>query len=281
MATNELMYGGVKIQARGEMLSLTDMWRAAGKPKHKDPAQWRRKEGADFIAHMESTMPDGHSGQKSDLIQSVNEGGTWNTWAHWQIGMSYAKYLSPAFHAWCNTVVKAYMEGEIVEPKPAYDEDHLKYVIGELEDHELPPHLAYLAGLSQATQDVFAVGKVLGFSKLDCVIASMLLVKNESPFIEGTCKRESKDVTTINGDALLSNAELAKRLGIKAASSDKSSITYLLYRAGLITKPRGRTLTPLGSKYGRIANRDGGTHLRWLDPDTANYLISWSKKNAR
>lgn len=280
MATNELMYDGVKIQARGEMLSLTDMWRAAKASDSQRPANWLQLESTQrLIREVLSDVGISYD----EAIQSLR-GNDAGTWAHWLIGMSYAKYLSPAFHVWCNKVVKAYMEGkfyEAPEPQPQEDPPELRYMLGEIEAHELPPHLAHFAGLSQATQDVFAVGKVLGFSKLDCVIASMLLVKSESPIIEGTCKRESKDVTTLNGDAMLSNAELAKRLGIKAASSDGSSITHLLYRAGLITKPRGRTLTPLGSRYGRIANQDGGTHLRWTDPDTANYLIKWSKKNAR
>ena len=34
--------------------------------------------------------------------------------AHWQIGIAYAKYLSPEFHVWCNTVVRDRMEGKLV-----------------------------------------------------------------------------------------------------------------------------------------------------------------------
>lgn len=107
MTDFSLIYNDHSINERGEMLSLTDMWRAAGALKNKDPAQWRRKEGASFIEYFESTMPTGHS----DLIQALNEGGEWNTWAHWQIGMAYAKYLSPEFHAWCNQKVRDHMEG--------------------------------------------------------------------------------------------------------------------------------------------------------------------------
>ena len=29
------------------------------------------------------------------------------TWAHWQLALAYARYLSPASHLWCNTVVRA------------------------------------------------------------------------------------------------------------------------------------------------------------------------------
>ena len=90
-----LVYRDVPIRDRGEMLSLTDMWRAAGEPASGRPADWRRKEGADFIDFVQGTMPGGHS----EVIQALNEGGQWNTWAHWQIGFAYAKYLSHEFHA--------------------------------------------------------------------------------------------------------------------------------------------------------------------------------------
>jgi hypothetical protein len=36
------------------------------------------------------------------------------TFAHWQIGLAYAKYLSPEFHMWCNEVVRERMEARSV-----------------------------------------------------------------------------------------------------------------------------------------------------------------------
>ncbi len=111
MALQNLVYQNHPINQRNDMLSLTDMWRAAGGDPNKRPADWTRKEGSSFIDYFKSTMPTGHSGENSDLIQAINEGGIWNTWAHWQIAMAYAKYLSPEFHAWCNEVVKSHMEG--------------------------------------------------------------------------------------------------------------------------------------------------------------------------
>lgn len=69
------------------MLSVTDVWRAAGGDDGKRPAQWLRLPTSDlFLEYIETTVGLSHS----DLIQSLNEGGTWNTWAHWQIGMAYA-----------------------------------------------------------------------------------------------------------------------------------------------------------------------------------------------
>lgn len=40
-----LDYNGAAIRDKGEMLSLTDMWRAAGSLDSKRPANWARKEG--------------------------------------------------------------------------------------------------------------------------------------------------------------------------------------------------------------------------------------------
>lgn len=106
-----LTYNGVAIRERDEMLSLTDMWKAAGGDDARRPANWARKEGADFIAHMEAVLnvPPGH-------IIRTERGRTGSTFAHWQIGLAYAKYLNPEFHMWCNTVVRGHMQGKL---KPA------------------------------------------------------------------------------------------------------------------------------------------------------------------
>lgn len=100
------LYQGTKIHERGEIISLTDMWKAAGKPEGKRPANWRRKEGAEFIAHIAATLnvPEGH-------IIFGERGRTGVTWAHWQPAMAYAEYLDVAFHAACTVIVRAHMEG--------------------------------------------------------------------------------------------------------------------------------------------------------------------------
>lgn len=103
------VYSGVTIRDKGEMLSLTDMWKAAGADPMHAPAQWQRLASAEeFIAHVEIIVGKSHN----NLIETKKRAGTW---AHWQIAMAYAKYLSPEFHMWCNEVVRAHMEGA---PKP-------------------------------------------------------------------------------------------------------------------------------------------------------------------
>lgn len=107
-AANELVplqFNGVGIHERGEMLSLTDMWRAAGGGDAKRPANWARKEGSNFIEHMESVLnvPHGH-------IITGARGRTGQTFGHWQVALAYAKYLSPEFHVACNVVIRDHME---------------------------------------------------------------------------------------------------------------------------------------------------------------------------
>lgn len=110
MATNSLQYQGQIINERDEMLSLTDMWRAAGGDDSKRPVDWLRLSTTqEFAGHISAVVGKSHD----ELIQTLrgNEAGTW---AHWQIGLAYAKYLSHEFHSWCNDIVRAHMEGRRV-----------------------------------------------------------------------------------------------------------------------------------------------------------------------
>ncbi len=106
-----LTYKGHGIQCDGETLCLTDMWRSAGADPSKRPVEWLRSKAAkDFVEHLEIMVGNSH------LLQTeMGRGGA--TFAHWQIGMAYAKYLSPEFHAWCNEVVRAKMQ---VAASPAF-----------------------------------------------------------------------------------------------------------------------------------------------------------------
>lgn len=51
------------------------------------------------------------------------------TYAHWQLGLAYAKYLSPEFHICCNTVVRERMEGKPAATQLVLDEQ-MKNAIG-------------------------------------------------------------------------------------------------------------------------------------------------------
>lgn len=113
----QLVYQGTLIRERDEMLSLTDMWRAGGSVDAKRPAEWLRQEATvQFIECIEASL---NVGQAHIIAGQRGRGGS--TFAHWQVALAYAKYLSPEFHMWCNSVVRAHMEAMArpkVEPWP-------------------------------------------------------------------------------------------------------------------------------------------------------------------
>ena len=111
------------IRDRGEMLSLTDMWRAGGEDASKRPVVWlKSKQATDFVAFLAETVGISHhsgTGVKNThygLVDTKSGGSSGGqTFAHWQIALAYAKYLSPAFHAACNVVIRERMEGRNVQ----------------------------------------------------------------------------------------------------------------------------------------------------------------------
>lgn len=101
-----LVYNGEVIRDRDEMLSITDMWRAQGADPAQQPTNWlSSQEAKRFIA----VFAEIHNPRISGVMTKKGKNG--GTWAHWQIALAYAKYLSPEFHMWCNTVVRDRMEG--------------------------------------------------------------------------------------------------------------------------------------------------------------------------
>ncbi len=81
MALLSLQYHEKPINQRGDLLSLTDMWRAAGSDPGKRPADWTRLPATiEFVSYICDVMGKSHD----DVIQTLrgNEAGTW---ARWQI----------------------------------------------------------------------------------------------------------------------------------------------------------------------------------------------------
>ena len=89
----------------GRMINLTEMWKAAGAVENRDPRIWRRREGRGFIADLALTLnvTQGH-------IIRGERGRGGSTWAHWQIALAYAKYLSHEFHRFVNEAFREWAE---------------------------------------------------------------------------------------------------------------------------------------------------------------------------
>lgn len=100
-------FSGVLVRRNDErMINLTEMWRAAGSPSEKNPNDWRSlPEARKFINHIGLRYNTGKSG-----IIRAERGRGKSTWAHWQIAVAYAKYLSPDFHAYVNEAFKEWAE---------------------------------------------------------------------------------------------------------------------------------------------------------------------------
>lgn len=106
-----LSFNGHAIRVEGEMTCLTDMWKANGSDDSQRPARWREQAATiQFIEFIEETVI---AKNDNECFRTVTGGPNQGTFAHWQIALAYAKYLSPAFHAWCNTVVRDHMSGTL------------------------------------------------------------------------------------------------------------------------------------------------------------------------
>jgi hypothetical protein len=106
-----LRYQGTLIRLRGAMLNLTDMWQAAGRPEHRRPSDWLLLEQTQRFRAYAGTHwteaddpvaanagPAGIWHIDTDGFVATVRGHQGGTWAHWQLALSYARYLSPPFH---------------------------------------------------------------------------------------------------------------------------------------------------------------------------------------
>jgi hypothetical protein len=112
MTATVLKFQDRLVRHRGEMVHLTDMWRAAGADDSKRPTDWLALSSArEFIDHIATVL----NAEISGIVIAERGGRDPATWAHWQIGFAYAKYLSPEIHAWMNNVVRAVMDGRVLD----------------------------------------------------------------------------------------------------------------------------------------------------------------------
>jgi hypothetical protein len=92
-------FHGIQIAFEGkEQVSLTDLWKAAGSPASQDVEHWFRNDSTHkFINSVAQKLNTPKSG-----VLKTKRGKSGGTWAHWQIALSYAQYLSPELHMFVN-----------------------------------------------------------------------------------------------------------------------------------------------------------------------------------
>jgi hypothetical protein len=131
---SSLSYQGTAIRLRGAMLNLTDMWQAAGRPDNRRPSDWLLLEETQrFRAYAGTHWTEvddpvranaglaGIGHLDTDGFVATVRGHQGGTWAHWQLALAYARYLSPPFHLWCNTVLRAAIERRDGPPAAGHD----------------------------------------------------------------------------------------------------------------------------------------------------------------
>ena len=188
------------------MLNLTDMWRAAGCPDNRRPSDWLLLEETQrFRAYADTHWTEadgpvrsnaGHAGiwhLDPDGFVATARGRHGGTWAHWQLALAYARYLSPPFHLWCNTVLRAAIERP--EGLPAAGHDPLLVYLAEhfqrLHDRfdTLERHAADLMFLQLSAQEL-VLGNRLEFTALGRSIITRVVAAEPFGGQCPCCRRE-------------------------------------------------------------------------------------------
>ncbi|MBM7322402.1 KilA-N domain-containing protein [Agrobacterium sp. S2] len=126
-AITPLSYNGHVITDKGDMLSLTDMWKANGSDPARQPSNWLASADAKRFIDALNVLEPGNSGVQT---KKGGRGIGGSSYGHWQIGMAYAKYLDPNFHMWCNIQVRAVMEGKAAGAIPTGVLDQIRRTEG-------------------------------------------------------------------------------------------------------------------------------------------------------
>ncbi|WP_339381856.1 KilA-N domain-containing protein [Dendronalium phyllosphericum] len=136
--SQELHYEGYLVHRRASdgLVSLTDMWKAAGQPANKSPRDWKRldktQELLENLAFGTGISPVRVKTQRSKLskaryitseilgiLETVKHGRHPATYGTPELAIDYAQILSAKFHQWTLTVLKERIEEE-VNPELAY-----------------------------------------------------------------------------------------------------------------------------------------------------------------
>jgi hypothetical protein len=218
IADQSLVYGGKTVRRRGSLLNLTNMWYATGRPSNCSPADWlNQPETQRFILHLRTTLPATPAAMIADIagLTSIRHidpdfllvrthGRKRGTWAHWQIALNYAQFLDPAFHAWCNEVVRDkldYAGSPLTAAVPSLP-DYFEHLLGRLHDRFdiVDRHAADILFLVTAAQELL-LGNRRPFSERSQAVMCKVLAM---PPFAGRCPScHIRSVLTPDGKPLL------------------------------------------------------------------------------
>lgn len=130
--------GGQLLKTNDEgLVSLTDLFKAAQAAGWADgkqsPYEWSRRDGEHFIAFVAENLNTAQC-----RIYKATKGKGGGTFAHWQIALAYAKYLSPELHMQVNEVYARFKTGDVT-------------LAAEIADKAKPADAAWLARRVQST----------------------------------------------------------------------------------------------------------------------------------
>lgn len=158
MSLPVLAYNGQSIKFRGKLVCLTDMWRHAGRPSNKEPFNWARFEGREFIEFMARRL-----NLSIAQVFFSERGRTGGAWGHWQVALTYAPYLAPGWQEWANTVLKAHMEGTELPELPVLRQSSTDQMLERVLMHcvqGVNVAQAALVGVNEVKQEVGEVREI-------------------------------------------------------------------------------------------------------------------------
>ncbi|AIS94396.1 kilA-N domain protein [Burkholderia thailandensis MSMB59] len=171
------------------LVSLTDLYaaaEAAGSATGKrNPSDWSREAGAQFIDFVAGQLNTRKSGI---YVSRRGKGG--GTFAHWQIALAYAKYLSSELHMQVNEVYARAKAGDVTladeiadKASPEQQEWLAKRVNSKVARHRLTSILASHGvsgrGFGDCTNNTYK-GLFNGTKKEICAAAGIEYKKNKS-----------------------------------------------------------------------------------------------------
>ena len=217
------------------LVSLTDLFKVAAAngcaDGKRNPSDWSREAGATFIDFVAENFNTRKTG-----IYKTSKGKNGGTFAHWQIALAYAKYLSPELHMQVNEVYARYKSGDVT-------------LAAEIADKAKPADAAWLArrvqgtvARNQLTSTLSAHG-VSGKGYADCTNAIYKNVlggkKSEVCAARGLRKstnlRNVMDVTQLTATAM-SELVAQKRIDTLNARGNKSCTDHCDYSAWAVMK---------------------------------------------